>query len=136
MNRLQKLFSKILRKKHLTNSNSDKSFDEIYNDLGCFKYDEVGFILDYENFNASVKWDEITQLNVYKKDLITIDQIEMQIVAGQKYFTISEELPGWFQFIIKTKEMFPTIPKDWDMKIINPPFQANFTTIYEKPSQN
>ncbi|MES2864893.1 MAG: hypothetical protein V4666_12285 [Bacteroidota bacterium] len=132
MNKFKKIISKLFPKKHLTNSNSGKSFDEIYDDLGCFKYDENGFTLKYEDFNITVKWEEITQLNAYKKDLITIDQIEMEIVRGEKYFVISEELPGWFQFIIKTKEVFPTIPKDWEIKIIQPAFAKNYTNIYKK----
>lgn len=56
----------------------------------------------------------------------------MEIVRGEKYFVISEELPGWFQFVKKTKEIFPIIPKDWDLNIIHPAFQTNFTTIYSK----
>ncbi|MEC4047957.1 hypothetical protein OX284_000830 [Flavobacterium sp. SUN046] len=133
MNKLKRIISKLFTKKHSTNLNSSKSFDEIYNDLGCFKYDENGFKIIYEETNIAVKWEEITQLNAYKKDLIAIDRIEMEIVCGEKYFVISEELPGWFEFVIKTKEVFPTIPKDWDLNIIHPAFQTNFTTIYTKP---
>jgi hypothetical protein len=132
MNKVKDFISKLFPKKHLTNTNSGKNFDEIYEDLGCFKYDKDGFTIEYEDFNIAVKWEEITQLNVYKKDLITIDQIEMEIVRGEKYFVISEELPGWFQFVKKTKEIFPIIPKDWDLNIIHPAFQTNFTTIYSK----
>jgi hypothetical protein len=132
MNKIKKFISKLFPKKHLNNSNSVKNFDEIYEDLGCFKYYEDGFTLEYEDFNIAVKWEEITQLNAYKKDIMTIDQIEMEIVRGEKYFVISEELPGWFQFIIKTKEVFPTIPKDWEIQIIQPAFAKNYTNIYKK----
>jgi hypothetical protein len=132
MNKLKRIVSKLFTKKHSTNLNSSKSFEEIYEDLGCFKYDKNGFTIVYEETNIAVKWEEITQLNAYKKDLIAIDRIEMEIVCGEKYFVINEELPGWFQFVIKTKEVFPTIPKDWDLHIIHPAFQTNFTIIYSK----
>ena len=132
MNKLRKLFFYIFSKKKLNHNNSEKSFDEIYNDHGVFKYNESGFFIDCENFHNNIKWEEITELNVYKKDLITIDQIEMEIFCGDKYFVITEELPGWFQFISKTKEVFPTIPKDWDLNIIEPSFERNYTTIYRK----
>ena len=56
----------------------------------------------------------------------------MRIVHGNTFFTISEELPGWYQFVIKTKEIFRDIPKDWDLKIPFPPFETNYTVIYKK----
>ena len=127
-----KIFSKAVTPRHLTNSNSGKSFDEMYNDLGVFLYDNNGFIMTYEDFTKRLEWKDITQLNVYKVDQYTIDRIDMEIVYGDKAFTISEELPGWYQFILKTKEIFPTIPKDWDIEIVQPAFASNYRTIYDK----
>ena len=132
MNVIKKIFSKFIPKRHLTNSNSGKTFDVRYNDLGAFKYDESGFTIQYEDFTKRILWDDITQLNVYKVDQLTIDRIDMEIVYGDKAVEISEKLPGWYQFILKTKEIFPTIPKDWDIKIIHPAFATNYTTIYDK----
>lgn len=134
MNWLSKIFSRSASKPY-TNSSSGKSFNEKYDDLGVFEYNEHGFTLTYKEFSESIKWDEITQLNVYKVDLFTIDRIDMQIVCGDRSFTISEELPGWYQFVLKTKEVFPTIPKDWDIKIIPPAFATNYRTIYEKEAK-
>lgn len=108
----------------------------MYSDLGAFEYDESGFTIQYKDFTKRLAWADITQLNVYKVDQLTIDRIDMQIVYGDKAFTISEELPGWYQFVLKTKEIFPTIPKDWDITIIQPAFAKNFTTIYDKTKVN
>ena len=58
----------------------------------------------------------------------------MEIVYGDKHITISEELPGWHLFIRKTKEEFPEIDKEWDVKIIFPAFATNYTTIYKRDS--
>lgn len=80
-------------------------------------------------------WSEITQLNVYKEDLITIDIVQMEIVCGDKFLTITEDSPGWYQFVVKTKEVFPSIPKDWDLKIILPAFEVNYSVIYSKPEE-
>lgn len=129
---LTKLFTKVIPKKHLKNSNSGKNFDEMYQELGAFSYDDNGFTILYEDFEQRLNWLDITQLNVYKVDLMTIDQIEMEIVYGDQRFSITEELPGWYQFVIKTKEIFPTIPKDWDVAIIHPAFATNYRTIYDK----
>lgn len=117
---------------HLKNSNSGKSFKEIENDLGAFQYDEHGFTITYEDFTKRLEWSDITQLNVYKVDQMTIDRIDMEIVYGDKCFSISEELPGWYQFVLKTKEVFPAIPKDWEVAIIYPAFATNYRTIYDK----
>jgi len=129
---LTKILSRAFPKPHLTNSNSGKTFEEIENDLGVFRYDELGFSIAYEDFTKRLEWADITQLNVYKVDQMTIDRIDMEIVYGDKSFSISEELPGWYQFVLKTKEVFPTIPIDWELAIIHPAFATNYRTIYDR----
>jgi hypothetical protein len=128
---LNKLFGH-LPQRHATNSNSGKTFEEQYQDLGAFRYDPEGFAITYGDFTAQLRWKDITQINVYKADKLTVDEICMDIVRGDRYFTITEELPGWYQFVLKTKEIFPQISKDWDLAIIQPPFATNFRTIYER----
>lgn len=132
MNWLKNIFSKAFPVRHEKNSNSGKSFDEMYEDMGAFQYDNEGFTISYEEFTKKINWADITQLNVFKVDQMTIDRIDMEIVYGDKCFTISEELPGWYQFVLKTKEIFPTIPKDWDITIVKPAFATNYRTIYDK----
>lgn len=135
MNWLNKLFSRFFPKWQLVNSNLEKNFDELYDDLGVFQYDQEGFTISHEGFNKKINWADITQLNAYKVDLFTTDRIDLEIVYSDKSFSISEELPGWYQFVIKTKEIFPIIPKDWDTKIVHPPFEKNYTTIYDKQGE-
>lgn len=135
MNWFKSIFSKTTPR-HKSNSNSGKNFDEMYQDIGVFKYDEDGFTISYEDFTKKIIWTEITQLNVYKVDLMTVDRIDMEIVYGDKQFTISEELPGWYQFVLKTKQVFPEIPADWDITIIQPAFAPNFRTIYDKTNKD
>lgn len=129
---LSKLFTKKSPDAMDTNLGKGKTFEEKYDESGVFHYEEDGFTIQYNDFFANIKWDSITQLNVYKKDLITIDRIEMEIVYGDKALTISEDLPGWYQFILKTKSIFPAIPEDWDLVIINPAFETNWRNIYTK----
>ena len=129
---LTKILSKAFPARHMKNSNSGKTFDEMYEELGVFEYDEKGFTIIYEDIAKRIDWTEITQINVYKVDKITIDRIDMEIVCSDICFSISEELPGWYQFVLKTKNVFPTIPKDWDVKIIQPAFETNYTTIYDR----
>ncbi len=118
------------------NYDSIKSFEEQQLDLGAFTYTDNGFTLTYEDFTKTLRWSEITELNVYKKDLMTIDEIRMEIVYGDKQIEISEELPGWYQFVSRTKEIFPSIPKQWDFEIIQPPFATNYKTIYSSADKS
>lgn len=133
---ISKYFSFKRPNPQLNNLSSGKTFDEKFIDPGVFQYANDGFSIQYETFSKELKWDEITELNVYKKDLLTIDRIEMEIVYGDKLVTISEDLPGWYQFVLKTKSIFPTIPKDWDSEIVQPPFATNYRTIFEKTKEN
>jgi hypothetical protein len=135
MSWLSKLFLFIFPHREATNQVAKKSFNELYNELGAFEYNGRGFILHYGDFEKKVEWDNITQLNVYKVDLMTTDRIDMEIVCGGSRFSIHEEIPGWYQFIIKTKEVFPTIPKEWDVDIMFPAFATNYRTIYEKANE-
>jgi hypothetical protein len=132
MNWFKDKISKYFPKKLETNNNSRNPFEDMYQDLGIFQYDNDGFSIDFDDISLKLKWSDITQLNAYKKDLLTIDRIELEIIYGDKSSTISEDLPGWYQFVEKTKEIYPTISKDWDSKIIHPPFATNFMIIYNK----
>ena len=111
-----------------------KAFQEMENDPGIFAFTETGFSITHENFTKTLLWSDITEINVFKTDLFTTDRVDMEIVYGDKAITIHEELPGWYQFVLKTKEIFPSIPKDWDLTIIQPPFATNYRTIYNKNS--
>lgn len=132
MSRLKNIFAKLSPQKHETDSTSVTSFEEKCQDLGAFQYDNEGFTISYKDFSTRLQWNDITQLNAYKRDLITIDRIEMEIIVGDDCLTISEDLPGWFQFVCRTKERYPTIPKDWNNDIIQPAFATTFMTIYDK----
>jgi hypothetical protein len=131
MNWIRNKVEKIFRRKHITNSNLGKSFIELSEYLGTFQYHEDGFTLTYEEFEKRVNWRDITQINVFKVDQMTVDRIDMEIVIGNTSFTISEEFPGWYQFVAKTKEVFPIIPNDWDVEIVKPAFAENYRTIYQ-----
>lgn len=107
-------------------------FSHIYEDNGRFTYDDDGFVFQFSDGPQKILWSEIERMTAYKVDLITIDQLRLDIDFRGLTLPISEETPGFFQFIVKTKEAFPTIAKDWDLKIIHRAFEANETVIYER----
>lgn len=106
-------------------------FERHYNDFGKFIYEDDGFLFNFDYPEQKIKWNDIERLVGYKADLFTIDEIRMDIVYNNYQITISEETPGWYQFLEKIKSIFSTIPKDWDTEIIQPPFQTNCMILYE-----
>ena len=128
MSFFSKLFEKFIPKE----PESKKSFEEIYNDLGIFEYSDNGFKIGLIDSTETIKWAEIDEINAYKKDVYAYDLVVMEIVCGKNSFSVNEETPGWFQLVIKLKEIFESIPKDWEVNITQPPFATNFTTIYKR----
>ena len=125
-------FSKLFEKFTPKEAKSQKSFEEIYNDLGIFKYSENGFEIKLKDSIETIKWAEIDEINAFKKDVYAYDLVAMEIVCGRNSFSVNEETPGWFQLVIKLKEIFESIPEDWEVTITQPPFATNFTTIYKR----
>jgi len=116
----------------LNNLTSSKSQAEKLIDHGVFDYDQEGFTMRYEEIVYSKKWKEIDSMHMYKTDLFTIDRIELQIVSGERAFTINEDLPGWHQFLDKAKAALPTMVDDWWSAVVHPAFATNWTTVYDK----
>ena len=57
-----------------------RKFSLKYNDLGKFIYEDDGFIFQFDNGSQKIKWDDIEKIVAYKADLMTIDEIRMDIV--------------------------------------------------------
>jgi len=102
------------------------------NDFGDFTYSDEGFEIVLESSREKVRWASIERIIAYKVDLFTTDLICLDIEFNGKKLTISEEVPGWFQFIKKVNSTLSDIPKNWELQVANPAFQANCTTIYLK----
>lgn len=107
-------------------------FDVIYNDLGIFSYSDDGFTITLENAARSIKWSAIERITAYKRDLMTYDLVCMDITYDNRMLTIHEEQPGWYQFIRKTKIVFPEIPESWDVDIVLPAFETNWKVLYQR----
>lgn len=97
-----------------------------------FVYASDGFTVTNGDFEKTIRWEEIDRINAYKKDLVAYDLIVLEIVCGDYVLTLDEVSPGWFSFILKLKDVFKTIPKDWDINIIQPPFKENYTILFKK----
>jgi len=103
---------------------------------GFFEYTENGFKNSVELNNESYKWEEIQTVYGYKVDLLTYDEICIDVYTiDQKNFTITESTGGWFQFISRLSENIKSIEIDWYVKIANPAFEKNLTLLYDKQNR-
>ena len=89
-----------------------------------------GFIL--KNTGRLCSWNEIEKIVAYKVDLLTIDDIRLDIDFPEFVVTISEDDPGFELFLKKMKEALPGILENWYEKVVQPPFAANPTIIFNK----
>lgn len=134
LNNILKLFSSNYKANKLSHVSDErkKRFEIKFNDLGQFIYEEDGFILQFKSERQKIKWTDIERLIAYKADLLTTDEICIDIVFNNFQVTITEETPGWYQFIEKTKLVFPGISKNWDSEIVYPAFVTNLTILYQR----
>lgn len=112
--------------------NSKMETHHTYNESGHFTYEPSGFIYKTDKQASKVKWLEIESIIAYKVDLLTIDEIRIDVFYNNTRLIITEEITGWEGFIKKIKMIFPDIPIDWYSQVVRPPFTTNRTTLYKK----
>ncbi len=78
-------------------------------------------------------WKDIEKMIAYKVDLIGFDEVCIDIHTRDKnILTLTEEFDGYEEFVRRTKDIFESIPKDWELRIIKPPFERNEITLIDK----
>ena len=102
------------------------------NDLGVFTYNSSGFEIDLKNEYHYIKWADIERLVAYKADLMSVDEICMDIIYDNKTVIITEETFGWHQFIKRIKTALLSVNENWEALVLKSPFEYDLTTIYER----
>lgn len=110
----------------------DKEQEVLYNLYGDFQFIDWGFInINDEEF--ALEWDNVKKITIYKRDLITEDQICLEIThLNDTVFTISEDTKGWFQLIKHLSNEFPEVNEENIMKIAQPAFARNETVLFSR----
>lgn len=93
---------------------------------------ENGFIYSSGKINRLFIWEDIIKITAYKVDLITIDEVRLDILDNNGSITIGEEHNFWGNFIIKLSEQYSEIDTKWFSKIVKPTFENNETILYQK----
>lgn len=114
-----------------------KEFEIKYNDNGIFSFDEEGFTVEMKRGKEFIKWNEIKSMFGYKKDLWTIDSIYLDVFCDNgNGFSVCEETPGWFQFLIHSKKELSITDKSWEVTIASPAFATNLTLVFDRNNRS
>jgi hypothetical protein len=90
------------------------------------------FTIQYKHVGKVLNWSDVSEIFAFNADLITTDQIGLEIICeGTSYF-IDEDLPGWSQFVENSKAVLIGISHEWESNIIQPPLTQNRLIIYSR----
>lgn len=116
----------------LTEEEKNLRWQWLQQDMGEFVFEEDGFRYPFKERDEKLKYSDIDRISGYKLDLMTTDEICMDIFVGEWKITFSESDRGWYQLQTRLKTAFPSIPDNWDVQIMQPPFATTFTVLYER----
>jgi hypothetical protein len=108
-----------------------KSWEIKQSELGIFTFNKNGFDINLETKLYRIKWTAIERLQAYKVDLLTTDEICMDITFDNQCIRITEEIHGWYQFIDHMQIALP-VNENWNAEVLKSPFSYDLTTIYER----
>jgi hypothetical protein len=115
---------------------TEREFNEIYNDNGIFTFSDNGFSIKTTKGVQTIEWTEIKSMLGYKEDHYTTDSICLDVFCdNDKSFKITEETLGWFRFLDHSKKALLTIDKSWEIEISTPAFETNLTLVYDRQNR-
>jgi hypothetical protein len=98
----------------------------------AFKYIDDGFYLHTYVGDSFYRWRDIELITAYKADLLTYDDLRLDMDFGEVGLTLSEDLAGWSEFVDMLPRKLPGILRDWEEKVLHTPFATNLTLIYTR----
>ena len=101
--------------------------------LGSFEYSETGFVETEQNIKMD--WNDIDSIFAYKIDLLTTDEICIDIFSNQNALHLNESTWGWSQFIDRLEKNL-NIDSDWIKEVTFPAFEKNLTLIFDKKKRS
>jgi hypothetical protein len=108
--------------------------DERWSDHGAFFYVEDGFFYTFMTETRKFEWASIERIAAYKMDLLTGDQVCLELTTDDNVTTFTEETAGWYVFLEKLRERFPGVPADLGAVIEQEPFDTNLRVLWERGS--
>ena len=113
-----------------------EDFNRSLVDYGIFEYTDTGFTVSLKG-PKEVNWNEIRTILAYKLDLIATDELCIEVFCDNNVsFRVTEGTAGWFTFVARLNEQFPTIKEDWNLTIVHPAFEPNLTLLYDRENRS
>lgn len=110
----------------------EEDFEKARADIGFFTYDHAGFQIKLHEGIFYYRWEDIETVFGYKRDLYTYDEVCLDLFTRESVLTITESIPGWFQFNDRLSQQFESISTIWQLNIMDEAINANFTLLYDR----
>ena len=86
-----------------------------------------------------IAWNDIQEITVYKKDLLTEDLIcfDLKVIRNEMHmtYTINEEMKGFTEIEKALQRSLPHFDKTWRNKIIKPAFESNRLCVFSREAK-
>jgi hypothetical protein len=76
-------------------------------------------------------WDAVERIVTYKIDLLTFDEIRVQFDFAGGSVTVTEESPGFPEFMQEVVRRFPSAA-NWHARVSQPAFATNRTLLFDR----
>ena len=96
------------------------------------KVSDDGVSIKLSSSIRNIRWNDIEEINAYKLDRVTIDEICFDIVLSETVITISEKIEGWQIFTDKLESVLTGFDNEWFSRVAHPAFKTNLTTVYQR----
>lgn len=82
------------------------------------------------------RWDEVTRIVTYKRDLFSVDLIclDFFVESQQLTYTTHEEMQSFRDLCEQMQHSFPSIGEGWWSEVAFPAFATNEKILYDKPA--
>jgi len=76
-------------------------------------------------------WSDVSQIAVFKRDMLTVDDVWFQLETSAGRVLVCEEQPGFPEWESAVIAIFPSVAS-WRQHVIHPPFADNFSALYQR----
>lgn len=96
--------------------------------------DNDGVVASWSNLEHPVRfaWRDVEQIETFKRDLLTIDQICLAFCVSGIRYEFWEEDAGFDLLAKLMEEKFPSIPEGWYGQVMQPAFATNQRTLWKR----
>ena len=80
----------------------------------------------------SFAWHEVDEVETFKRDLLTTDDIRLAFLVSGVWYEVSEGDAGFMPLAELMRAKLPSIDEDWYFEVMQPPFATNQRTLWKR----